>query len=81
MSNKINSYEKYLRIEKIKIILSKKEFSVEDIIKKTNIPMQTVYRITSLLLKHNVITVRKLRSKKYKHILYRVFKLKTKNSH
>lgn len=78
MSNTIDSYDKYLRIQRIENIFSKKEeCSVGYIIKKTKYPYNTVYRIINLLLKHNVITSRKVRTKKCNRI-YKVFKIKAK---
>jgi len=78
MSNTIDSYIKYLRIQKIENLLSKKECSAEDIIKKTKLTSNTVYRIIKLLLKHDIITARKIKAKKHNQKPHKVFKLNKK---
>ncbi len=80
MSNTIDSYDRYLRTKKIINMVSRKECSVEYIIKKTKFPHNTIYRIINLLLKHNVITARATRSKKYNHRHYQVFKIKSRRN-
>lgn len=48
-------YINHLRYTKVKQLISKKQCTAEDLLKKTSIPIATMYRILQSLLENNEI--------------------------
>jgi len=74
-----DTYNTYLRYKKIIKLLSKKEHTINYIIKKTKIPQATAFRIIHSLLKNNIIIISKIQTTKNCGRSKQVFKLKNKS--